>query len=175
MLKTIEERDKFCALYEEYKGLLYVVAYSILKDEKAAEDAVFGAFCKAAENIDKFEEPVSEQTKGYLLGIVEGKALEVVRGATEKTEGSSGDAESVLSAEEPGGGTIVGCLSRLPVRERAMLILKYGHGFTYQEIARIMGISEAAVRVLDKRAKGRLADLCAESEGDKSPSHENER
>lgn len=48
-----EERSKFEGIYEEYRWLMYYIAYACLHNEHDAEDAVHYAFVKVAENISK--------------------------------------------------------------------------------------------------------------------------
>ncbi len=55
-LQTIEsdsDRSKFEAIYQEYCGLMYHVAYQYTKNVQDAEDVVQHTFLKIAENIKK--------------------------------------------------------------------------------------------------------------------------
>ena len=64
--------------------------------------------------------------------------------------------------EYEGADALAGCLLRLPARYRAALLLQYHHGFSGRETARLMGVSEPALRKLTQRAKERLEGLCRE-------------
>jgi RNA polymerase sigma-70 factor, ECF subfamily len=49
-------------------------------------------------------------------------------------------------------------IERLPARERTLVVLHYGHGYRFEEIARITGLTEVNARSIVFRARRRLAD-----------------
>ena len=51
MIDSPPNQSKFEKIYLTYRNLMYRAAYSILKNEADAEDAVHNAFVKIAENI----------------------------------------------------------------------------------------------------------------------------
>lgn len=162
MIDTVEKRTRFEQLYTKYKGLMFYVANQILRETNDAEDAVHQAFVKVAENIDKIHDPDCAKTRSLLVTIVENKAIDLYRKKrkihkVEYTEENLG-----LSAEYKGEDSLAGCILKLPARYREMILLKYHHGFSTKEIAKIMGISESNASKLDQRAKKRLYELCRE-------------
>jgi len=52
------------------------------------------------------------------------------------------------------------CILKLPARYREIILLRYEQGFDNGEIAKMMDISEPAVRKLLQRARDRLEELC---------------
>ena len=54
MIETPEDRSKFETLYEEYRDVMYAVAFKILCNNMDAEDALHQAFVNIAENMEKF-------------------------------------------------------------------------------------------------------------------------
>lgn len=64
--------------------------------------------------------------------------------------------------EYDGTNTLGECMSRLPARYRELIILKYVHGYTFKETARIMGITEDNAKKMALRAKEKLAAMCKE-------------
>ena len=48
-METADDRTRFEALYLAYRGLMYHVAYHILKNPQDAEDAVHQSFVKLAD------------------------------------------------------------------------------------------------------------------------------
>lgn len=56
LLDTQEEKDKILLLYECFERRLYVIAFSMLKDEGKAEDVVQDTFIKMTEHLDKIED-----------------------------------------------------------------------------------------------------------------------
>lgn len=57
------------------------------------------------------------------------------------------------------GEAVRGALASLPLDQRAVTILREYHGFTHEEIARIVGCSPGAARVKAHRARERLKEL----------------
>jgi RNA polymerase sigma-70 factor (ECF subfamily) len=57
------------------------------------------------------------------------------------------------------GETVRDALAGLPPDQRAVAILREYHGFTHEEIARIVGCSPGAARVKAHRARERLKEL----------------
>ena len=50
-------------------------------------------------------------------------------------------------------------VSRLPERERMVVVLRYYRGFTQDQVARIIGVSQVQVSRIEKKAMARLREL----------------
>lgn len=79
MIDTPEAQSKFECLYRAYRGLLYHVAYEILQNHQDAEDAVHQAFLKIAVKIHSIDGNICPRTQGYVVSIVENKAIDLYR------------------------------------------------------------------------------------------------
>lgn len=55
-------------------------------------------------------------------------------------------------------------VERLPARDRTLVVLHYGHGYQFDEIARMTGLSTVNARTIVFRARRRLADQVREAE-----------
>ena len=55
MIETDEDKSKFEEIYQEYRNLMYYVAYKRMQHEQDAEDVVHHVFVKIAENIKNIE------------------------------------------------------------------------------------------------------------------------
>lgn len=163
MIETAEDQTKFERIYTQYKDILYGVAYKILKDPQDAEDAVHCAFVKLAENIYKIDEAICPKTKGYIVTIVENKAIDMYRRKCAHPQVEYLDEIIGIQVEYNGTNALAGCIMKLPARQRSVLILKYGHGYQIREIAGILDISLSNVQKLDQRAKAKLRLLCEEA------------
>lgn len=162
MIDTVEKRTKFECLYAKYKGLMFHVANKILNDDQDAEDAVHQAFVKVAEIIDKIQEPDCPKTRSLLVTIVENKAIDLYRKKKKSRKVEYIEENMGFTAEYNGENGLAGCILKLPARYREMILLKYHHGYSTKEAAKIMGISESNASKLDQRAKKRLEELCRE-------------
>lgn len=163
MIDTPEERSKFEQIYLEYKGLMFHVAYEILHNEQDAEDAVHHAFVKIAENIKKIDAPVCPKTHSYVVTIVEHQAIDQYRRLQKHPSVELIEEIQGTNAHYEGDNDLTKCILKLPARYREMILLRYHHGYTVREIAKIMGLSLQAAIKLDQRAKNKLKKLCEEA------------
>ena len=163
MIDTPEERSKFEQIYLEYKGLMFHVAYEILHNEQDAEDAVHQAFVKIAENIKKIDAPVCPKTHSYVVTIVEHQAIDQYRRLQKHPSVELIEEIQGTNAHYEGDNDLTKCILKLPARYREMILLRYHHGYTVREIAKMLGLSLPAAIKLDQRAKNKLKKLCEEA------------
>ena len=154
-----EEQSKFEEIYKTYHNLMYQVAFALLRQEQDAEDAVHHVFVKIAQNIQKIE-PVCPRTKQYVVTMVENRAIDVLRARGRHPEFSYEDAmENSLSSQPEGEDLLAQCILRLPERQRMVIWLKYYHGYSLREIAKMLDMTLPAVQKTDQRAKKKLEEL----------------
>ncbi len=162
MIDTPEEKHKFEVIYEAYRGLMFYIANRILHNELDAEDAVHTAFVAIAENLQKIDEPLCPKTKGYIVTIVESKAIDLYRRKQRHPQLSLDEEYTGPAVAYDGPYAITKCLSRLPAQYKHILLLKYHYGYDNHEIAKMLNISEANAIKRIQRAKQKLEILCKE-------------
>lgn len=159
MIETDEDKSKFEQIYKEYRGLMYHVAYTRLHHAEDAEDAVHHAFVKIAENIKRID-PVSPRTKQLVVTIVDNRVTDLLRARGRHSEPECiDDFANMLSEEQDGENFLAECIFKLPDLQRQIIWLKYNHGYTLREIAKMMGISLAWAQKIEQRAKKKLKEL----------------
>ena len=163
MIDTPEDQSKFEKIYITYKGLMYHIAYKILNNEQDAEDAVHSAFIKSAENIGKIDVPMCPKTQNYVVTIVENKAIDQYRKQQKHQTVELIEEIQGTNAHYEGDNDLTKCILKLPARYREMILLRYHHGYTVREIAKMLGLSLPAAIKLDQRAKNKLKKLCEEA------------
>jgi RNA polymerase sigma-70 factor (ECF subfamily) len=163
MIDSPEDRSKFEIMYLEYRDTMYGIAYDILHNVHDAEDAVHYAFVKLAENIQKIGDPKCPKTKGYIVTIVENRAIDIYR--TKQLHPTLPYADEVIGiqVEYHGANRLADCILKLPARQRHIIILRYSHGYKLKEIAKLLGISYANALKTEQRAKTKLMELCEEA------------
>lgn len=161
MIETAEDKTKFEILYTEYREWMGAIAFSILNNKQDAEDAVHNAFVKVAENIKRVGDPYSPKTKAYIVTIVETKAIDIYRKKQRHPEFPLSEEDVGIHFDYSNCGDLARCIAQLPPRHRAVLSLKYRHGYNNREIAKILKISEHNAIKIDQRAKARLKELCS--------------
>ena len=147
-------------VFQEYRDLLFAVAYRMLGTAADAEDAVQDAWLRwsAADRSDV------EDPRAYLVRITTNLALDRLRSAQVQRETYVGPwlpepmltspdvAEEAELAESVSMAMLV-VLETLSPLERAVFLLKEVFGFPYAEIAQALDRSETAVRQIGTRAR----------------------
>lgn len=155
------DRPKLERLYLEYRSVMFCAANEILHNEHETEDAVQQAFMKIAENLDKVPDELSNKTKAFVVTIAENTAIDRYRKL--KRHGSCELCEEACGIEANSADELVSCILKLPARYRQFILLKYYHGYSTREIAKLLGMSSAAASKTAQRAKQRLEQLCREA------------
>ncbi len=161
----------FKKVYDATMQLLFKVSYRIVNDEEAAEDLVHDSFIKANEKQLVF--PSLDDAKYWLIRVVKNaslnyakrklreakayhKALYEGRQEMESGETELLKAEAIKSARE--------ALEKLPPKLKEVLILREYGEMNYKEIGKVLGITEANVKVRVFRAREQLVKLIGEED-----------
>jgi RNA polymerase sigma-70 factor, ECF subfamily len=148
------------ALLEQHQKEVYNVALRMLGESSAAEDAAQDAFLRAFSRLDLYHE--GEPFGAWLHGIVRNRCLDILRSRARASAvyplvaPSQPDAESdaIRNLEAQG---VRRALSRLPSRDRALLVLRYWEDRPMEDVARSLGMTDGAARVALHRARRALA------------------
>ena len=165
MIETNEDKSKFEEIYQEYRNLMYYVAYKRMQHEQDAEDVVHHVFVKIAENI-KHIEPVSPKTKQLIVTMVDNRVTDIfrVRGRHPVVMYDDELKNSPVIGNE-GEDLLTECILKLPEQQRMVIWMKYGQGYSLREIAKMLGISSCVGQKIDQRAKKKLEDRYLEGGG----------
>jgi RNA polymerase sigma-70 factor, ECF subfamily len=148
-------------LIRRHERGLYYLAYRLLKDPLAAEDALQEVFLKAYEHAGRFQ-PIST-VKAWLNRITANHCLNRLRERVpqdslddeERAPILASPAANPLEALEGAdlGRRLEALLESLPEKQRRALVLKRFGDLSYQEIAEVMETTPSAVDGLIKRAR----------------------
>ncbi len=163
-----EQDNALAAMVDQYASALYRVAYSVLRNQADAEDAVQEAFVRVLRHRDSLGEVRDHRV--WLIRIVWNIVLDRKRRA--KTRPETDDVSELarvlpstgLSAEEIASAAqhhahVLGCVDRLPAKERQVLMLSAFEELSSVEIASVLGITESSVRSRLFRARNLMAEL----------------
>ncbi len=160
-----EQKEKFVILYERYRGLMLNVAYKYLNDRFLAEDAVHEAFLSVAKSMDKVGDVDSAETRGLLLTVTRCCSVNLYhkfKGETPDDDTVKGKSEGeALSAENEfiaytDAAELKKAVMELPPAYREPLLLRVAYGYSYKQIAKLLGISVENGRKRVERAKKML-------------------
>ena len=147
------------------RPLLFAIAYRMLGSVGEAEDVVQDAFLRYRRALD--EGAAVESPKAYLSAVVTRLAIDELRSARARRETYSGQwlPEPLLTDEGAGDPAALAeqadslsmafllLLERLTPAERAVFLLHDVFGYGYDEVAEIVGRSEANCRQIALRAR----------------------
>ncbi|MFB4168226.1 RNA polymerase sigma factor SigJ [Virgibacillus sp. JSM 102003] len=152
-------------LYDQYKALLFTLAYQLTGSVADAEDAVQDVFFKAYEaHVEHLDEP-----KAYLCKMVTNRCLNLQKSARKKREAyvgpwlpepirmqESDTLELTVVRRDLLSYAMLVLLERLTPTERVVFVLREALGFDYLEIAELLGKRGANCRKLMSRARNKM-------------------
>jgi RNA polymerase sigma-70 factor (ECF subfamily) len=166
-------------VFEEYRPLLFSIAYRMLGAVMEAEDTLQEAFLRCqGKPIDEVDSP-----KSYLCSVVTRLCIDHLRSAQVQreeyvgpwlpeplvTDSSATPQEAVTLSESLSMAFLVVLESLSPV-ERAVFLLREVFEYDYAEIAGMVGKSEANCRQMISRARRHIAER--RPRFDVSPTHQ---
>ncbi|MBR7132517.1 MAG: RNA polymerase sigma factor [Clostridia bacterium] len=164
------ERNKFEALYYEYKSILYYHTFQMVKNEADAEDVLQNAFIKIARNIKAIHDIKSRETLSFLLVITKNAALDFIRKNAKNNGISLDDAEQIAVSEDTAEALvskleyekIVTVIRNIPAPYNEVLYLHYVRDYSIKKTAQLLGRKFETVKVQLVRGKKILAEKLSE-------------
>lgn len=157
-MTTVEQKinDRlFREIYEQYRASMYRVAYSVLRDEGHAEDAVQQTFIKLYNEIEKIDDPSSNKTRAFIVILVRNTAIDLYRKRKreqvvyfedlERIPHSRGSSPEQCVIDNQSEQAVAQLLDSLGEKYSSILLLRYCHGYRNKEIAELLGMTEANV------------------------------
>jgi RNA polymerase sigma-70 factor (ECF subfamily) len=157
------------ALYARYGGLAFSVAFRLTGNRATAEEVVQEAFLSVWRRGSTFE-PGRGSARTWLLGIVHHRAVDTLRARS-----SRGQTVTLDEVGEIGGGgdpwpevqqkldreAILSALAELPAEQRRCIELAYFSGYSYPEIAGLLGVPLGTIKSRLRLGLQRLRPLLA--------------
>jgi len=158
--------EAFARLVERHHDRCSRVAYRILGNREDAEEAVQDAFLRAYKALASYEE--RERFQAWLTRILVNQCR-TIRAKSEKRSTVFSDLElndqvMGLPDDDARGNwpDLDHALARLPAEQREAVVLRYADDLTYEEMSRITGAGESALKMRVQRAFTRLRALLGE-------------
>lgn len=144
------DKDFFVKEIEASSGMLYRVAYTLLRNDDACRDAMQETALKAWEKRGTLKKP--ELFRTWITRILINTCYDTQR---KRRRFVSLD-EVIEPSSPPPDLSLAMALQALPEKLRLPLVLYYSEGLTYAEIAKTLCLPMATVRGRIHRAKGQL-------------------
>ena len=149
------DTDSFTRLCQYYYPAMVAIAHSITGDRHLAEDAAQQTFAKAAVKLPQLKR--KSKFVGWITTICRNTAKDMFR---KQRMISNADELSMVAAEKENVDQIMvvrEAIAKLSDTAREVIYLRFYDGLTYQQISRVLGISEQAINGRLRRAKEELA------------------
>ena len=152
------------ALAERHYVELYRYALSVLREERAAEDAVQDAFERAFAALGRYPEERlrTMRLRPWMYKITLNVVRNRLRERREVPVEEISSAGVALSDEgREGVMDVLAALGRLPERQRVAVTLRYLQDLPYAEISGVTGWPEGTAKTLVRRGVARLRKIMA--------------
>jgi RNA polymerase sigma-70 factor (ECF subfamily) len=153
-------REAFAEIYIRHKDGVYNYCLRFVKDEDSAKDIVQETFLRMRHSLDGLRDGMALRV--WLLSIARNYALNSMRKAQlsdplvdEPASDDDTPYEAVLRNEQV--QTVKSLIESLVPALREVIVLREYEDLSYRDIAQVMGISEANVRVSIYRARKAIA------------------
>lgn len=149
--------DAFALLVAQYQTPLYRYLRALVHDTEQARDLLQETFLRAYRSISSLNDP--RTLRSWLYRIAHNQACSLLRRRRlikwlpllpERRDDTPSTERSALEAAQ-----VEAALARVPLDLRAPLLLHLVAGFSYAEVAALLHLSEAAVRM--RISRGRAA------------------
>ena len=161
----------FDILYSRYSSKIFGKCLSILKDEEKAEDATQEIFVKILLNLAKFSGKSKFSTWIYSITYnfcidsirkrKKDKSILVEDLANEHDTAEDGIEDRFLLEMHVKRLKVI--LEKIPVTDKAILLMKYQDEMSIKEISEILDKSESAIKMKIKRAKQKFKKIHKEN------------
>ncbi len=160
-----ENRDLVEKIFRENKNKFYNIAYSYLKSDASAKDAVSESMIKIIKNIHKLVQLSCPQLNAFCVTIVKNTCIDLLR--KEKKVLVLDDNElqqkvNEVNYHEPTNhhfDDLLIAVKKLSEEERKFIYLRFGLDKTFKEIAIILNISEDAAKKRGQRTLTKLKKM----------------
>jgi RNA polymerase sigma factor (sigma-70 family) len=145
--------EEFEAIFREHYALIYRTAYSVTGSSHDAEDVLQNIFLwlirrGIPSDLRDFRAYLYRAAVNSSLSIVKARKREVSVEVEVSTSDAPDDRRMLMNA-----------IAQLDERSVELLILRYEHGYTDAEIAKLLGTSRGLVAVALHRARARLKKM----------------
>src|SRR5262245_55975378 len=165
------DRAAFGQLMHRYTGAVYNLAYRMLGNPEDAEDAVQEIFLRAYTRLASFDR--TRRFSTWLLSIGSNYCIDRLRRRRYSwltldditfslPSRERGPERSALEHEQQ--QIIQRALQQLPDNYRTVTVLRYWNDLSYEEIARVTGLTESTIKTRLHRARHMLAEALGPEE-----------
>jgi RNA polymerase sigma-70 factor (ECF subfamily) len=165
------DKGAYSYLVNRYSGMVYSMAFRLLKSDVEAEDLSQEVFVSAFRSLAGFKRSAKFST--WIYRITYNKAISQLRKKRSElstdnevfleTLGGVDRSDEILSQEEDTGKLLGEAIKQLPEGDQILIMLHYYEDQSMEEISIITGISVSNVKVKLFRIRKRLKEMLVQS------------
>lgn len=158
------DETRFRALYQEMFPRLWRYVHRLVNERSECDDVVQESFFRFLRTAPAGLNDADQRSYLYRIATNLVRDLWRSKKSEEKWLDEQGEDEPI-SESEPGifaGIDITRAMATLSPGQRSLVWLAYVDGYEHSEIAKIVGVKPASIRVLLMRARKRLAEYLAD-------------
>lgn len=157
-------RDEFCEKVRLYQDTMYAVAFSILRNDEDAADAISESVMKAYSHLSQLHTPHS--FRAWLLKIVHNTCLEMLRKNPDALDidAQYDLADTAIHEDISTRLVLRQAVEALPQPYRTVVYLFYYENLSVLEISKITGSSAIAVKKQLSRARVMLQNALSKED-----------
>lgn len=151
-------------LAQNLAGDVFGLCFAIVQNPAVAEDLAQEVFAKAFTGLDGFRGDASPRT--WLLAITRNRCIDHLRKQKRWSAFIDGDDPEEVAEEVSLPNNILSrraeledALLSLSENERALIVLRFRQGLSYEELATAFGLKPGTARMRISRALGKMRDL----------------
>lgn len=160
------DEDAFRGFYDRTSRQLWAYLFRMTGDRSAADDLLQDTYYRFLRADAPLESDAHR--RHYLFRIATNLAADGLRRKRTRPAATGPDPDLLGTATSDvvlnRRLDVAAAMSKLRVRERAMLWLAYGQGASHEEIARVVGVRTGSIKPLLLRARRRMATLLGGAE-----------
>jgi len=158
------EEEALAEVYRRHGGAVHGLARRLLVDDAAADEVVQEVFLRLWKQPDRFD-PDRGSLRSFLLAQSHGRAVDLIRSEASRRRREERDSRRTAHAaydierevwDLEVSDKISGALGELPEEQRSAIVLAYFGGYTYREVATILGEPEGTVKSRIRAGLNRL-------------------
>ena len=156
LVQHILQGDSACfgVLCKRYYTSLQAVAYAVLMDWHLAEDAAQETLAFACRNLSKLRKP--EKVGSWLAAICRNIAKDMFRRHTIQKQSDNTESAWCPKENDEIGNHIQQAIGQLPLSLREVILMRYFDEMSYQQMGKVLGLSEQAINGRLRRAKKKI-------------------
>lgn len=163
------DQQSYEALYQLHAPGIYRLSYSLLLNQQDAEDVTQETFVYAFRNLRRYDsQRAAFKTWLYTIAVSRCRnlyrrkrplSLDLTRLLDLNLPGPTSETPEAAIIERDAEEAIVRALAELSPRLREAVVLRYGHGLTFREIADVMDCPQKTAESRVRLAHERLRDV----------------